>query len=142
MDCRCISNLLRTPSLHEIVKLHISIRYCRKKKTDIRTAAPENQQIAYAKTKAQINCEVTAQLFSAFVCATRIVPFLWYLYPTFQTSSVLLCRTWSKIQIVSILMQRLILLPFISFVIQNTFWQYKLYQQIMTKVIRMHFPKI
>ena len=67
---------------------------------EILVAASENQQFAYAKTKAQIscavtaqlNCAVTAQLISAFVIATRIliVPFLCYLYPKFQASNVLL----------------------------------------------------
>ena len=39
---------------------------------------------AYAKTKAQISCAVTAQLIRAFVFATHIVPFLFYLYPNFM----------------------------------------------------------
>ena len=39
----------------------------------------ENQQYAYAKTKAQISFAVTAKLISAFVFATRIVQFLLYL---------------------------------------------------------------
>ena len=34
---------------------------------------------AYAKTKQQISCAVTAQLISAFVFATRIVQFLFFL---------------------------------------------------------------
>ena len=33
----------------------------------------ENQIFAYAKTKPQISCAVTAQLISAFVFATQIV---------------------------------------------------------------------
>ena len=45
---------------------------------------------AYAKTKAQISCAVTAQLISAFVFATRIVYFLLYLYPNFQDSMFLM----------------------------------------------------
>ena len=36
-------------------------------------AAPEKQQFAYAKTKTQMSCAVTAQLISAFVFATQIV---------------------------------------------------------------------
>ena len=57
-------------------------------------ASWENQQFAYAKTKAQISFAVTAKLISAFVFATRIVQFLFYLNPKFQASSsfLLLCR--------------------------------------------------
>ena len=40
-----------------------------------------------AKTKAQISFAVTAKLISAFVFATRIVQFLFYLNPKFQASS-------------------------------------------------------
>ena len=46
---------------------------------------------AYAKTKAQISFAVTAKLLSAFVFASRIVLFLFYLNPKFQASSHLLC---------------------------------------------------
>ena len=45
---------------------------------------------AYAKTKTQISCAVTAQLISAFVFATRIVQFIYYLNPKFRVSSHLL----------------------------------------------------
>ena len=45
---------------------------------------------AYAKTKAQISFTVTAKLISAFVFATRIVQFLFFLNPKFQASSLLL----------------------------------------------------
>ena len=51
----------------------------------------ENQQCAYAKTKTQISFAVTAKLISAFVFATRIVQFLFYLNPKFQASSSFLC---------------------------------------------------
>ena len=44
-------------------------------------AASENQQPAYAKTKTQISCAVTAQLISAFVFATRIVQSLFVQIP-------------------------------------------------------------
>ena len=44
--------------------------------------AQENQQFADAKTKAQISCAVTAQLISAFVFATRIVQFLFFIIVT------------------------------------------------------------
>ena len=50
----------------------------------------ENSIFAYAKTKAQISCAVTAQLISAFVFTTHIVQFLLHLYPKFQASSHLL----------------------------------------------------
>ena len=46
-----------------------------------------NQQSAYAKTKTQISFAVAAKLISAFVFATRIVQFLFYLNPKFQASS-------------------------------------------------------
>ena len=52
----------------------------------------ENQIFAYAKTKAQISCAVTAQLISTFVFATRIVQILLNLNPKFQASSPLLHR--------------------------------------------------
>ena len=42
------------------------------------------------KTKTQISLAVTAKLISAFVFATRIVHFLFYLNPKFQASSLLL----------------------------------------------------
>ena len=50
-------------------------------------ASWENQQFAYAKTKAQISFAVTAKLISAFVFATRIVQFLFSLNRKFQASS-------------------------------------------------------
>ena len=45
---------------------------------------------AYAKTKAQISCAVTAQLISAFVFNTYIVQSLFFLNPKFKTSNHLL----------------------------------------------------
>ena len=45
---------------------------------------------AHAKTKAQISFAVTSKLISAFVFATQIVQFLFFLYPKFQPSSLLL----------------------------------------------------
>ena len=54
----------------------------------IRAAALENQQSAYAITKAQISCAVTAQLNSAIVFATQIVEPLFFLNPKFQASSL------------------------------------------------------
>ena len=44
---------------------------------------------AYAKTKAQISCAVTAQLISAFDFATQIVQSLFFLNLRFQPSSLL-----------------------------------------------------
>ena len=51
---------------------------------------------AYAKTKKQISFAVTAKLISAFVFATQIVQFLYYLNPKFQASSHLL-RLYSSV---------------------------------------------
>ena len=45
---------------------------------------------AYAKTKPQISCAVTAQLISAFVFATKIVRSLYILNPKHQASCYLL----------------------------------------------------
>ena len=47
----------------------------------------ENRIFAYAKTKTQISCAVTAQLISAFVFATRIAQSLYFLNLKFQASS-------------------------------------------------------
>ena len=52
----------------------------------IKVVSLVNWIFAYAKTKAQITCAVTAQLISAFVLATRIVQFIFYLYPNLQAS--------------------------------------------------------
>ena len=49
-------------------------------------ASWENRIFAYAKTKAQISFAVTAKLISAFVFATRIVQFFFFLSPKFQAS--------------------------------------------------------
>ena len=48
-----------------------------------------NRIFAYAKTKVQISFAVTATLISAFVFATCIVQFLFYLNPKFVASSIL-----------------------------------------------------
>ena len=50
-------------------------------------ASWENQQSAYAKTKTQISFAVTAKLISAFVFATWIVQYLYFLNTKFQASS-------------------------------------------------------
>ena len=49
-----------------------------------------NQHFAYAKTKVQISFAVTAKLISAFVFATWIVQYLYFLNPKFPASSCLL----------------------------------------------------
>ena len=72
----------------------MKIKKTKKKKYstfNIRAASWENQQSAYAKTKTQISFAVTAKLIRAFVFATRIVQFLFYLNPKFQASSSFLC---------------------------------------------------
>ena len=50
-------------------------------------ASWENQQSAYVKTKMQMSFAVTAKLISAFVFATWIVQYLYFLNPKFQASS-------------------------------------------------------
>ena len=45
---------------------------------------------AYAKTKTQISCAVTAQLISVFVFAARVVLSLFFLNLKFQASSLFL----------------------------------------------------
>ena len=62
----------------------------RKKQVPIFTAS-ENQHFAYAKTKAQISFAVTAKLISAFVSATWIIQFLYFLNLQFPATSYLLC---------------------------------------------------
>ena len=50
---------------------------------------------AYAKTKAQISFGVTAKLISAFVFATWIVQFLFFLNPKFQVLACFCdCTCW------------------------------------------------
>ena len=49
---------------------------------------PHCEIFAYAKTKAQISFAVTVKLISAFVFATRIVLFLFFLNLKFQASSL------------------------------------------------------
>ena len=50
----------------------------------MRAPVSENQQYDYAKPKAQISYEVTAQLISTVVLVTRILQFLSYLNPKFK----------------------------------------------------------
>ena len=46
----------------------------------------ENWPFAYAKTKAQDSCAVTAQLISTFAFTIEIVQSLYFLNPIFQAS--------------------------------------------------------
>ena len=50
-----------------------------------------DENIAYAKTKAQISFAVTAKLISAYLFATWIAQFLYFLNPKFPTSCHLQC---------------------------------------------------
>ena len=80
----------------------------------MRAPASENQQYNYAKPKAQISYEVTAQLISTVVFVTRLLQFLSYLNPKFKDNPASvavqsgLCQTWSETPIVGFLMHRLI----------------------------------
>ena len=80
----------------------------------MRAPVSENQQYDYAKLKAQISYEVTAQLISTVVFVTRILQFLSYLNPKFIDNPAYvavqsgLCQIWSETPIVGFLMQRLI----------------------------------
>ena len=66
-------------------------RFSQDKNIQVKYEPPrEKTGFAYAKTKAQISFAVTAKLISAFVFATRIVQFLFFLNPKFQASSLLL----------------------------------------------------
>ena len=64
----------------------------------MRAPVLENQQYDYAKPKAQISYEVTAQLISTVVFVTRILQFL--LNPKFKDNPASvavqsgLCQTW------------------------------------------------
>ena len=72
---RCINIAISLVSLSEISKLSLVVR---------------KPAFAYAKTKTQISCAVTAQLISAFVFATLIEQPLHFLNPKFRASSHLL----------------------------------------------------
>ena len=81
---------------------------------------------AYAKTNAQISFAVTAKLISAFVFATQIVQFLYFLNEKFRTSNSIFCDCTARFvsdqfetQIVVFLMHRLIYL-FIYFRTERT----------------------
>ena len=73
----------------------------------------EPSHVAYAKTKTQISCAVTAQLISAFVFDTdsTISHLLISKVSSLQLYSVTvqpdLCQTWSETQIVGFLMHML-----------------------------------
>ena len=51
----------------------------------------EKTKFCICKTKEQISFAITAKLISAFVFATRIVQFLYFINPKFPASSHLLC---------------------------------------------------
>ena len=80
----------------------------------MRAPVSENQQYDYAKPKAQISYEVTAQLISTVVFVTRILQFLSNLNPKLKDNCASvavqsqLCQTWSETPIVGFLMPRLI----------------------------------
>ena len=78
-----INTIFEHGHVHTKLVIYIYIRY-------YLSRIVRKPDFAYAKTKAQISCAVTAQLISAFVFATRIVQFLFYLNPKFQDSSLLL----------------------------------------------------
>ena len=59
--------------------------------TDLSLVMRKTFIFAYVKTKTQTSCSVTAQLISAFVSATWMVQYLFFLSPKFQASSFLLC---------------------------------------------------
>ena len=86
---RFVSNLFRKHIVGFPMMWHI---YCSAELHIIAYEPPrgKKQQSAYAKTKTQISFAVTAKLISAFVFATRIVQFLFYLTSKFQASSFLL----------------------------------------------------
>ena len=79
------------------ISLFLEVRLC-SQYVDIGAASQEKQMFAYAKTKPQINCAVTAQLISAFVFATRIAQFLFFLSfkPLSKTVHASLCKAWSE----------------------------------------------
>ena len=83
MHCRSLVSFvfycLHGPKINDAVQMTISSE-----------PIHEKAGFAYAKTKAQISCALTTQLISVFVFATRIVPFLFYLYLKSQASGFLL----------------------------------------------------
>ena len=52
---------------------------------------------AYAKTKTQISFVATAKLIIAFVFATRIVQYLYFLNPKFQAKLAILCDCTARL---------------------------------------------
>ena len=83
-----------------VMKLLLSLKVCMKKtcpqKVWLKQACfymslvMRKPAFAYAKTKMQISFAVTAKLISAFVSATQIVQFLFFLNLKFQASNHLL----------------------------------------------------
>ena len=71
--------------------IHMWVHICTQKQTARELSRiVRKPDFAYAKTKAQISFAVTAKLTSAFVFATWIVQFLFFLKPKFQSSSLFL----------------------------------------------------
>ena len=87
----CLCPIKRTPVLYGLTTIYFtSITQKSHGRWQRWASLWENLVFAYAKTKTQISCAVTAQLISAFVFAIRIVQSLKYLNPKFQASSHLL----------------------------------------------------
>ena len=76
---------------HNALGYWSGLTLCLTKVRSSRARCPATALIAYANTKAQISCAVTAKLIRAFVFATQIVHILFLLNPKFQASSHLLC---------------------------------------------------
>ena len=109
--CLCVTAILRRiiqSKINIYLACHSHSMYCMWKKTLYRKDAKllwfrkntttniwavswENQHSAYAKTKAQNSFAVTAKLINAFVFATWIEQFLYFLNPRFPVPSHLLC---------------------------------------------------
>ena len=81
---------LRNMEMREKLKAELEMKPPGEKDLNIMSCDGEKTDFAFAKTKAQISCAVTAQLISAFVFAIRIVLFLFLLNPKFEASSPLL----------------------------------------------------
>ena len=88
---KCMQNM-QTPCNFMIM----TQKYLGKGNTQIIVCTNEHQQSAYVKTKVQISFIVTAKLISAFVLATWIVQFLYFLNKKIPASSHLLCACTAR----------------------------------------------
>ena len=70
---------------------HIKVRGRVKSVVNVPPHEKTNRESAYVKTKTQISFAVKVKLISAFVFATRIVQFFYFLNPKFPACSHLLC---------------------------------------------------